>query len=260
MDNTTIGMVFHFFNEELLMEGFCRHHKDLFDDVIAINHCSTDRSVEIINEVCPKWVVVNTGLDSFNAGANDREVEYWETQLSTDLKLALNVTEWVFDASFRQKCIKFQEAFGNGASAYRAMGMTSVCLVDKDDSDSTNLFDHTWGYVDRHAVTRRPRFIHNAEHGHYALGRHSVNLPAFMSDMLLLHWTFAPYPLCRERKLQIQTRIPQSDKDARLGWEHIQTRESLHEFYLQHLARAGNLLEDPDYEARYKEYINDSTV
>jgi len=251
----SIGMVFHFFNEELLMEGFCRHHRKLFDDVIAINHCSTDRSVEIINQECPEWVVVNTALDSFNAGANDREVEYWETQLSTDLKFALNVTEWVFDANFRQKCEQFQNAYGNGASDIRAMGLTSVCLVDEIESNSTNPMDHIYGYVDRQCVTRRPRFVHNADHGHYALGRHSVGLPAVMSDMLLLHWTFAPYPICRDRKLQIQTRIPQSDKDARLGWEHIQTKESLHEFYLQHLVRAGNLLTDPDYSARYQEYM-----
>lgn len=247
-------MVCHFFNEELLMEGFCRHHKDMFDDVICINHQSTDRSVDIIREVCPNWVIVNTALNEFDAGANDREVEYWETQLSTDFKLALNITEWVFNKDLRP-LLQMMAEHVEEAEEPRAFGLLSTCLVDQEgSSQDIDPLKHTWGYVDRQLVTRRPRFIHNAEHGRYALGRHAVNLPSIMTNGLILHWTFAPYPTCRDRKLQIQTRIPQWNKDARLGWEHIQTKESLHDFYLQHLARAGNLLEDPDYLARYNEY------
>jgi len=66
----------------------------------------------------------------------------------------------------------------------------------------------------------------------YELGRHGCFLPyAHVPELLLLYCQLAPYPLCRERKLQVQTRIPNSDKQARLGFQHIITEEELTELH-----------------------------
>ena len=59
-----------------------------------INYKSTDRSVEIINEICPEWQVVDSVNPEFSAAEVDDEVMYYEEQIP-GWKIALNVTEFL---------------------------------------------------------------------------------------------------------------------------------------------------------------------
>ena len=49
----TVGMVTHFYNEEMLLPYFIRHHAGIFDEVIMIDWGSTDRSRAIIADQAP---------------------------------------------------------------------------------------------------------------------------------------------------------------------------------------------------------------
>lgn len=254
-----LGVITHFFNEEMMLPYWLDHHKKYFDCAIGINHHSTDKSVDIWNEKTngmDEWVGTDTNMPMFQAGALDVEVmqaeSYMKQKFAPDFILVLNTTEFLFTPNLRDVLEDLQDDH----PITQAFGMNSVVLVDPDHArkflQGPDWKLHHHGYVDNKYETRRPRYIHSREHGHYETGRHNVYLPKIViPEMLILWWGFAPWPACKYRKLQIQTRIPQSDKDARLGWEHIQTDESLTEMYRTHLAKSYNLMEDKVYETAY---------
>lgn len=273
---STLGCVMHFHSEELMIKDWILHHSRLVDKAILINHSSTDRSVEIAESVLPAgWQIVDSRLADFNADANGREVEYWETQLNTDWKIALNTTEYIFNVDIKEQLERWEFRDPN----VMAIGMRAVCLVDRDEKfkiggeygpwiyPPTNpppqielWRKHTWGFVNYEAnipLVRRYRFYHRADHGHYQTGRHAVNLP-YQTDfnLLHLHFSFAPYPECKQRKLQIQERIPEIDKSAGFGFEHIVTSEQLDQKRLEMLQYSYNLFDDETYKDCYEKFMD----
>ena len=55
----------HFYNEEYLLPWWLDHHKKYFDHGILIDYASTDKSVEIIKEICPTWTEVKSKNEFF---------------------------------------------------------------------------------------------------------------------------------------------------------------------------------------------------
>lgn len=230
----SIGGIIHVYNEEMLLPHWLEHHKNVFSEGIIIDHLSTDKTVEIANDFIsknPTWRLVKTEMLEFYAMANDEEVMKYERQLTTKWKMALNVTEFMFTPNLAAKLDVWEQA-EPGAMAF---GARSACLVDKEILPLTSpLFkDRTHGILDYEARNpiaslRRWRYIHKAEHGHYQTGRHGTFLPLFnKSEFLILHFLYSPWDHCKARKLQIQNKIPQTDKAAGLGAEHIVTDEQL---------------------------------
>jgi len=86
-------VICHFFNEEYLLPWWLKHHRELFDHGVMINHASTDLSVEIIRTLTPSWRIVNSTLLEFDAFLTDFEVMQYERELP-GWKIALNVTEF----------------------------------------------------------------------------------------------------------------------------------------------------------------------
>lgn len=253
----SLGLVSHFFSESLLLPFWIKHHRNLVDQAVLINHDSTDNSVEIIKELAPKsWRIVNTRLPDFNAALNDREVEFWETALTTKYKVALNTTEFLWKKDLVQY-LDSLEVFKD--FKYRAIGMRAFVLVDDKERDYIDLAEPLYkerhhGYKDIYGH-RRWRFIHKETHGHYHTGRHGTNLPAaYDSDLFLLYYSLSPWPQCLERKLQIQTRIPESDKRMRLGFSHITTESELRKIYEG--AEKNNLLELPEFNEQYNYFVD----
>ena len=95
-----ITLISHIFNEEYLLPFWLEHHSQIFDHGIIIDYCSTDRSVEIINKICPKWKVVKTknlnqnGTPNFQAKLIDIEVNEIESTID-GYKMCLNATEFL---------------------------------------------------------------------------------------------------------------------------------------------------------------------
>ena len=75
------SIISHFYNEEYLLPWWLEHHKKYFDYGLMINYNSTDRSVEIIKDICPDWQIVNSTNEQFDALRVDSEVSYYEEQI-----------------------------------------------------------------------------------------------------------------------------------------------------------------------------------
>ena len=84
----------HFYNEEYLLPWWLDHHKKYFDHGILIDYASTDRSVEIIKEICPTWTVVKSKNEFFEAKLCDEEIIDYESTVP-GWKIALNITEFL---------------------------------------------------------------------------------------------------------------------------------------------------------------------
>ena len=88
------SIISHFYNEEYLLPWWLNHHKKYFDYGLMINYASTDRSVEIINKICPDWKVVDSVNKEFGAKECGDEVEYYEKRIS-GWKICLTITEFI---------------------------------------------------------------------------------------------------------------------------------------------------------------------
>lgn len=257
-----VSVVTHFFNEELLLPDWINHHKEIFDHGILINHNSTDNSVDIVKQLLPEgWLLVDTQLPDFDAVANDQEVMYWESTLPKDeWKLALNTTEFVFCPNLKDKLDGWQQQHPDAL----AFGSRAVCLVDKDPTpiESPIFKNRTSGFINYEPgvpVVRRWRYIHKAIHGHYEVGRHGVGLPnVCLPEFLHLHFLYSPWPECKPRKLQIQTRIPEHNKRGGLGFEHLVNEEVLDARREDTLKLCSNLLDNSLFKEAYEHYINES--
>lgn len=253
---TTLGGVCHIYNEQDLLPHFIKHHINLFDDFYVIDHHSTDFSWDIVETLAPNWKIVESSLPNFDAVKNDHEVMGYEKRLNTDWKFALNVTEFIWKPNFKSWLSQFNK------KEYKALGLKSVYLVDDQEREmKTNplWLDRHHGYIDIYDH-RRYRYVHNQEHGNYHVGRHSTCLPAnHFDDTFLLYFGFSPWPQCIDRKLSIQTRIPRSDIQHGLGWEHILNEQTLRLRREEKLKISYNLLDNPlyldCYNWFYKNYI-----
>lgn len=249
------SVIMHFYNEELLIGPWIDHHKSMFDCGILINHSSTDASVEIARSKLPHgWSVVDTRLNDFNAIRNDEEVMEIEKTLTDSWKVALNTTEFMFHPDLRG-CLDFLEKSHPETTAF---GSRAACLVDYKENlpiESPIWKNRTYGFLYEAGkpAFHRYRWIHKAEHGHYTPGRHDTHLPkrAF-GDFLHLHLMFSPWPECIERKLQIQDRVPISDKQQGFGIQHITTKERLEITRSEVLKHCQDLMQFPEYKQAYE--------
>ena len=88
-------VVSHFYNEEHLLPWWLDHHKKIFDHGILIDYHSTDRSMEIIREICPDWELRYTRNKYFDSVPIDREVMDIERELD-GWHMCLNTTEFLY--------------------------------------------------------------------------------------------------------------------------------------------------------------------
>lgn len=264
-------LISHFYNEELLLPSWCLHHRDMFDVAVVIDHSSTDKSCEIIEKLCPNWIKVRSKLSQFDCAATDQEVMFYERQYPDHWKLCLNTTEFLWTRYLDMRIDEFMSFYPDT----EAFGMSSFCLVDSPkQSKGGDGFDgyftvpfylgKTWGYKDQpfgFNVSRFRRFIHRGLDGQYDVGRHSTKLSSTNTEALhILHATYSPWPYCRERKLQIQGKMPESDKAQGKGVQHIVSPEQLNARYLQHLGVSKDLLEYHEFRGPYEHFYRKFNV
>lgn len=240
----------HFYNEEFLLPYWLKHHTRIFDHGVLIDYASTDRSREIIQELAPHWEVRPSRNTHFDALACDGEVMELEAE-RTGWKLALNATEFLFHHDLRSYVDRIER---HGPGDVKAIGISSFVMADRVEdrgrpvTDEPLYVQRTHGYFDETLYWRRLRYLHREQHGAYAIGRHgTAHRSAFSSDLVLLWFGWSPYEQVRARKLQIQTRMPESDKGQGLGWQHLVTPEQLDAQFLEHAARAKDLTSDPRF-------------
>lgn len=231
-------IVSHIYNEEYLLPWWLNYHKKYFDHGIIIDYASTDRSIEIIKEICPTWDIVQSKNSDFVAYDVDREVEEYLSSYGEDVwKIALNSTEFLV---------------GDYNLLNNSQGVLLIpCLYFIDEQEyrseqipySVNLWDVLKTGLDVPFTFdfRGSRALHTNQLT-YPSGRHFKRL-INTDKFIIFNYGFAP--MTEEfynRKLQIQNKIPQSERLAYNGGAHTDaqnpnglTRERFVEMYTEYL-------------------------
>lgn len=218
-------IITHFYNEEYLLPYWLEHHKRIFDHGILIDYHSTDKSAEIAKSICPDWEIRTSVNHDFNAAACDTEVMNIEKTIS-GYRIALNVTEFLVG--------DIKKLLENNQDQYL---LPAYVMVDSLSDEFSELefpneslvaqrmhgidYNKSPGFFD----IRKARSFHRVSMT-YATGRHFNKFNT--EDAVILWYGYSPFnERIIQRKLQIQTQIPESDKNRLLGREHIITREQL---------------------------------
>ena len=242
----------HFFNEEYMLPWFLNHHKQIFDHGVMIDYHSTDRSCEIIRELCPTWDIVTSRNPNFQADLIDTEVNDLESSIE-GWKICLNVTEQLIG--------DYSVMDDNGPSQ---LLVPSIFMVDADRdravSQDIPLYKQKfYGFhfkdSDRAFLERRSRRLHRTSIPYptastadcMAPGRH-YNF--YSTDQLaVLYYGWCPMDASGfARKLQIQTQIPLIDRQRGWGYHHITNKETLtYRLENEFIPRARDLTKEINY-------------
>ena len=218
-------IISHFYNERYLLPWWLEHHKKYFDHGIMIDYASTDNSLNIIRQICPEWTVISSRNQFFDAKLIDDEVSDIESTVS-GWKTCLNTTEFlVGDYSLLNN------------STDHEIRVPCFIMVDNQPDNQPNYSrplieqkHHGIHYHGRDPLARRPRLIHNKNRVDYPLGRH---YPDYNTEALKVLWYgWSPFnSKTLDRKLQIQNRIPESDKARGFGTQHIADQHKLNTIF-----------------------------
>ncbi|WP_165452482.1 glycosyltransferase family 2 protein [Paenibacillus thalictri] len=226
-----------------MLKWWLKHHYQLFDHGVMIDYGSTDTSNKLIRQMAPNWEIRKSRNKVFDIRGCDAEIMDFEREFNC-WKMVLNTTEFL--------CVQNKAAFlsrlnKHGHSMYRTTGISMIDPlrpIYKDPSPSIPLVKQRHHGIVQLESFFRDRFIHKCSNGAYGPGRHTSRNPdqAYLSGAYTLHFRFSPWnkEMIR-RKLFIQTRIPQSDKEKGWGKQHFVTRTELEQEYRKMAARTEDL-------------------
>jgi hypothetical protein len=198
-------LVTHCWNEVALIEMWIDHHNQTFDKLIVIDFASDDGTRDILKD---KGVtIVDSPLSEFSARPVDELVEQVEANIIGP-RISLNVTEFLL----------------GDPNVDRELLIPSVCLVNMDsdpDFDWSIPFHRQRDYgigFERDFYRRRSRRL-SLEPKPYPLGRHFHFIDR--GELLIAHVAqcYVDQRMI-DRRLAIQHRIPESDKQKMLGYQH----------------------------------------
>lgn len=231
-----------------MLPWFLNHHKQIFDHGVMIDYHSTDRSVEIIKEICPTWDIVTSRNIDFQADKIDTEVNDIESSID-GWKICLNVTEHLVgdysEMNNERRQLLVPGIFFVDCDRERAVTHDLPLYEQKTDgfifSDSPQNF-----------YERRSRSLHNipvkypAESTQLCMspGRHWNQYNT--TKLAIFYYGWCPFDEGQiKRKLQIQTQIPLIDRQLNRGFHHITNKETL-EYRLENefIPRARNIAEE----------------
>lgn len=220
-----LTIISHIYNEEYLLPWWIKHHKDIADNIVFIDYHSTDRSVEIMRDMCPNCTIIKSRNEKFDAELCDQEVMSVEEKYQ-GFKLALNVTEFFIPKDDINHIFDQTEQ--------RVYRINRALMVDENENDivlhSENLVERKrFGFIGSDPLHTPFRYAHNYQRGNYTLGRHDCHLPNHQDiNSLIFVYTWAPWTEeFIKRKLQIKDNIPDADKASGRGYHHFWTYENM---------------------------------
>jgi hypothetical protein len=165
----------------------------------------------------------------------DSEVAGYENSFDNHhWRLALTTTEFLFTVGLRRK---ENATFDKPDTAIRIPSLTVVDREDSAKNDKSqsllrqkNLFyfqDGASGILsdeeERYVNNHYNRFMHTVrDFGNpYHVGRHEFRHASSPKNMHILKYVYGPFPEFYSRKLQIKTRMPESDKQFNFGHQHF---------------------------------------
>jgi len=239
-----VTLLTHFYNEEYLLPWWLNQHKDMFDHAILVNYGSTDRSVDIIKDICPAWEIVNSVNPYFDAAACDSEMMSIENKVN-GYKICLNVTEFmVKNPNSDDRNLK--DYLSKDLSCYPILRAN---IVDEDPSilvtyDDDLIEMKNYGIPGDIGLHPPHRFLHNHTNGNYQIGRHFTNHAVTQHEIpFMIYWYgYAPWnENLIKRKSQIKDRIPESDKQSGKGYQHLWDLSTMEAFRNKMLQSAVKL-------------------
>ena len=208
-------LITHFFNEEVLLPFWIRHHAPMFDMAILIDYNSTDRSLDIIRGEAPSsWRIVPSQNKFFMSINIDLEVMYYEKMYPTAWKIALNIPEFLIHVNLNEMLSKLEASNGTMIVRFR-----SVIMIGNDSvpfKRYTHLLQQRTQYAqnptapgERFGVTLFSRFMHRCSHDIYKPGRHMITEQNWQWAPVgfIAKFQYTPWPEIMSRKLQISRRI-----------------------------------------------------
>jgi hypothetical protein len=211
----TATVIAHIYNEEYILPWWLKHHKKIFDHGIIIDYASTDKSIEIIKEICPTWEVVQSRNTEFNAKLVDDEVLEYERKIE-GWRICLNVTEFLVGdhSKFLIDSIRSTQHL-----------IPTITFWDWNPDGELDRTKPLWEqkkqgiHYKTDFMARRARSLHNVKTMQYDVGRH---FPALNNEeMVIFHYAnCVSSPEMLKRRLQIQTKIPQGDIARNMGHQH----------------------------------------
>lgn len=215
-------VITNFYNEEYLLPFWLKHHKTIFEHGILINYHSTDRSVEIINEICPNWQVINTRHKDYDIVGVDQEIMEIETSIF-GYKIVLTMGEFFMNRGI--------DKILNAGHERSIIYIPEVVMVDNEPGTFPKdlIKEKTFG-----VATGAYRLLHSHENGDYTVGRHRTNhlhADTRVSLESYIRWyKFSPWnDTFINRKLAFKNRVRPEDLKAGMGGHYLWTREKMQE-------------------------------
>ena len=214
----------HFYNEEYMLPWFLNHHKQIFDHGIMIDYHSTDRSVEIIREICPTWAIITSRNPDFQL-IGDYSI------LNDEPKQLLVPSIFMVDCD-------------------RERNVTQDRPLYEQKFDGFLFSDNQQNFLER-----RSRSLHNVPVHYPANSTHECMAPGrhwntYNTDQLVtLYYGWCPMDDGGfARKLQIQTQIPLIDRQLNRGFHHITNKETLtYRLENEFIPRSRNLSKEIEF-------------
>lgn len=197
----------HIYNEEQLLPLWLEHHSKYFDRGIVIDFASTDKSRKIISKY-PKFEVYDSTIDMFDANGLDKMMIEFEKEVK-GTRIVLNATEFLL---------------GNPKKAKKDLFIPSVSLINMETDPP---FDWSKQFFEqrRYGISFEQDFLYRRARilaqnlPNYPLGRHFEHIDS--DNYLIVHVADCLVNQAMiDRKLQIQHKIPDSDKNMNLGKQH----------------------------------------
>lgn len=261
-------VIMHFHNEEYMLPWWIKHHVKVFDHGVLINHGSTDASADICRELVPHWQLVDSELSEFSAVETDLEVMRYEAA-SQGWKMALNATEFlVCTPELLDKKLQLMNSKNQKCLQTRGVVMADIAPDQKPSKEIPLIAQKHHGYLEQdHPVFTQPyanlrklmwnlrwdrrarkgvrhRVMHCYAHGDYTVGRHATShrIDARPSDIFTFWYGYSPWnDDMVARKLQFKSRIPQADREQRLGFQHLFDEGELSDNYRSCCSKSRDL-------------------
>lgn len=234
----------HFYNEEYLLPWWLNHHKGIFDHGILINYSSSDRSVEICKQICPTWEVIDSKNSDFGVETLDTELTEIESKIE-GWRCSLSVSEFLVGKISRLDPRPNQQLI-----------VPTVTFMDFNPGGHLDQSKPLWHQLKQgvlpysHPTFRRPRSVHNKPVEYPKWGRHWDPSLVNVNDLFIFHFgNCISTPELLARRLQIQHRIPDKDKQRGFGHNHFNltgrgnglTEQDLFDFQRGNLAKIDDL-------------------
>lgn len=241
-------LISHFYNEEYLLKWWLPYHKNMFDHGVMIDYHSTDKSVDLIKEICPSWEIIKTNNQDFDAFKVEEEINNIE-KIYAGFKLVLNTTEFLVPFIDLRAYLKDKNA----------IAITRATMVDHEpgvEPGNDLILSKNYGFIEYNGINGQWRFLHTYHTGNYEPGRHNLKGGSIDErpdpNQVIIYWYgFSPWnDQLIKRKLQIKDRVPESNRQIKAGFQHLWTREEMEEKRLEFLSKSQILLTD-DLRSKY---------